>query len=413
MNNPSSLMNNPSSPGKGAILSAIVAGCIVSFIGFGFAASFGIFLQPMSSDLQWPREVFSLSIAIQALCWGFAQPLAGMVADRYGAARVLAFGAVTSALGFFIRGDVTDPAIFVISGVIVGIGTGACSFPVVIIALGKIVSARQRSLVMGLGTAAASTGMLVAAPMSQLLLQAGGWQFAINVMAGGFLLILPFLVFIGRVSRPSIDRNHTGGIVPAIRVAFSDRSFVLLFTGFFVCGFHVAFIQTHMPAFVSDKGLAASVGGWSLALIGLFNIAGSFLSGWSGQILPKKDVLAGIYAARAVVIAIFIMTPISPMSVYVFSAAMGVLWLSTVPLTTGLVAQTQGLTYLSTLAGFVFLSHQTGSFIGAWLGGRIFDSYQDYTPMWIAAVFLGVLATLIHLPIREAPGPLATQALSR
>ena len=254
-------MNNPSSPGKGAILSAIVAGCIVSFIGFGFAASFGIFLQPMSSDLQWPREVFSLSIAIQALCWGFAQPLAGMVADRYGAARVLAFGAVTSALGFFIRGDVTDPAIFVISGVIVGIGTGACSFPVVIIALGKIVSARQRSLVMGLGTAAASTGMLVAAPMSQLLLQAGGWQFAINVMAGGFLLILPFLVFIGRVSRPSIDRNHTGGIVPAIRVAFSDRSFVLLFAGFFVCGFHVAFIQTHMPAFVSDKGLAASVGG--------------------------------------------------------------------------------------------------------------------------------------------------------
>jgi len=254
----------------GSVNAAIIAGCIVAFISFGFAATFGVFLRPMSGDLGWGREVFSLSLAIQALCWGVTQPVAGMVADRYGTARVLAFGAIVSALGF-----------------------------------------------------------------------------------------------------------------------------------------HVAFIQTHLPAYIADKGLAPSIGAWSLALIGLFNIAGSFLSGWSGQIYSKKKVLASIYFSRAIVITVFILTPISPLSVYIFSAVMGVLWLSTVPLTTGLVAQTQGLSYLSTLAGLVFFSHQTGSFVGAWMGGRIYDIYQDYTGMWWAAIGFGLLATLLHLPIREEAGPLA------
>ena len=194
----------------------------------------------------------------------------------------------------------------------------------------------------------------------------------------------------------------------AIATAFRDRSYVLLFFGFFVCGFHVAFIQTHLPAFIEDQGLAASVGAWSLAIIGLFNIAGSFLSGWSGQIYSKKKILSGIYFVRAVVILAFILLPLSQGSVLVFSAAMGLLWLSTVPLTTGLVAQTQGLTFLSTLAGLVFLSHQTGAFIGAWLGGRIYDLNQDYSLMWWAAIALGLLATLLHLPIREIPGKLAS-----
>ena len=401
-------MEQSFSPSRRDLLAAIIAGCMVAFIGFGFAASFGVFLRPMSVDLSWPREIFSLSIALQALFWGFAQPLAGMVADRYGSARVLAIGAIFAASGFFLRGTMVDPTVFIASGVIVGIGTGACSFPVVIIALGKVVSARQRSLVLGLGTAAASTGMLVAAPLSQFLLANGGWETAIHVIAFGFLTILPFLYFIGRVSMPSAKSNHTAGILPAIRLAFTDQAYLLLFFGFFVCGFHVNFIQTHLPAYIVDSGLAVVVGGWSLALIGLFNIAGSFLSGWSGQVLPKKNVLAGIYGARAVVILIFILTPMSPLSVYVFSAAMGVLWLSTVPLTTGLVAQTQGLTYLSTLAGFVFLSHQTGAFIGTWLGGRVFDVYQDYQPIWIASIILGIFAMIIHLPIRETPREAAT-----
>lgn len=389
------------------ITAAIVAGCLVSFVGFGFAATFGVFLRPMSMELGWPREIFSLTLALQALFWGLTQPLAGMVADKYGSARVLAFGAIISALGFFLRGTLFDPTIFILSGIVVGIGTGACSFPVVIIALGKIVSARQRSFILGLGTAAASTGMFVAAPLSQYLLANGGWQLAVHVIAASFLLILPFLYFIGRLSRPSIGKNSSGSIGFAMKMAFSDRAYVLLFAGFFVCGFHVSFIQIHLPSYIADRGLATSVGGWSLALIGLFNIMGSFLSGWSGQVFSKKKVLAGIYFARVVVITIFILMPFTPMTVYVFSAAMGLLWLSTVPLTTGLVAQTQGLTFLSTLAGFVFFSHQTGSFLGAWLGGLIYDIYQDYTPMWIAAILLGLMATLLHLPIRETPGKLA------
>lgn len=393
------------------VTAAIVAGCIVAFIGFGFSATFGVFLRPMSEDLGWGREVFSLSMAIQALCWGITQPLAGMVADRYGTARVLAFGAIVSALGFYLRGAVIDPSVFIASGVIVGIGTGACSFPVVIIALGKIVTAAQRSFVLGLGTAAASTGMFFSAPLSAFLLGWIGWQNSILVIAASFLLILPPLIFIARVSKPTATGANNSGFGFAVRTAFSDRSFVLLFFGFFVCGFHVAFIQTHLPAYIADKGLAPSIGAWSLGLIGLFNIAGSFLSGWSGQRYSKKGVLAGIYFVRACVISAFILIPLTAQSVYVFSALMGLLWLSTVPLTTGLVAQTQGLRFLSTLAGLVFFSHQTGAFIGAWLGGRIYDATGDYTAMWWTAVALGLLATLIHIPIREAPGKLAKAEL--
>lgn len=267
-------MDKAAAPVKAGLIPAIIAGCLVAFLGFGFAAAFGVFLQPMSADLGWGREVFSLSIALQALCWGMTQPLAGMVADRYGTARVLAFGAVIGATGFFLR-------------------------------------------------------------------------------------------------------------------------------GFFVCGFHVAFIGTHLPAYVVDRGLPLVVGAMSLALIGLFNIAGSFVAGWSGSVMLKKNFLSGIYFTRAIVITLFVLAPVSPMGVYIFSAAMGLLWLSTVPPTMGLVAQTQGLTFLSTLAGLVFLSHQTGSFLGAWLGGRMFDLTGDYTLMWWAAIGFGVLAAVIHMPIRE------------
>lgn len=386
---------------------AIFAGCMVAFLSFGFAATFGVFLAPMSADLGWGREVFSLSVAIQALAWGFAQPVAGAVADRFGTARVLAFGAVFAGVGFALRGVVTDPVLFVLTGVLVGIGTGAASFPIVIGALGKIVTPERRSFILGLGTAAASLGMFVAAPAATTMIGGIGWQTALIVIGASFALILPFLVFIARVSKPTASGSSASDFGRALGTAFLDRSYLCLFFGFFVCGFHVAFIQTHMPAYVVDSGLALWVGGWSLAFIGLFNIAGSFLSGWSGQVYSKKKVLSGIYFTRAVVITCFILIPLSETSVLVFSALMGLLWLSTVPLTMGLVAQTQGMRFFSTLAGLVFLSHQTGSFIGAWLGGRIYDLTQDYTPMWWAAVALGLLAALIHMPIREAPGPLA------
>jgi len=386
---------------------AIFAGCMIAFLGFGFAATFGVFLAPMSADLGWGREVFSLSVAVQALAWGFAQPVAGAIADRFGTARVLAFGAVCAGVGFVLRSVVTDPTAFVLTGLLVGAGTGSASFPIVIGALGKIVTPERRSFILGLGTAAASLGMFVAAPSATAMIGGVGWQNALLLIGISFALILPFLVFIARVSTPTASESGASAFGVAIATAFRDRSYLCLFFGFFVCGFHVAFIQTHLPAYVIDANLAAWVGGMSLALIGLFNIAGSFLSGWSGQVYSKKKVLSGIYVVRAIVITVFILVPLSEASVLIFSSVMGLLWLSTVPLTMGLVAQTQGLRFLSTLAGLVFLSHQTGSFIGAWMGGRIYDLSQDYTPMWWTAVILGLLAALIHLPIREEPGALA------
>ena len=390
-----------------AILYAIIAGCVISFVSFGFSASFSVFLRPMSADLGWGREIFSLSLAIQALMWGVTQPLAGAYADKHGSTQVLAFGAVFAALGFALRGILLDETMFILTGFIVGIGTGACSFPVVIVALGKVVEAKQRSFILGLGTAAASAGMFAGAPIATTLIGTIGWGIAIFFVAASFLIILPLLFFVSRASeKPSPSREQLNTI-QAIKTAFSDRSYTLLFFGFFVCGFHVQFIQTHLPAYITDEGLAPIIGAWSLALIGLFNIGGSFFSGWSGQIYSKPKLLSGIYASRAVVIALFIFTPLSGTSVLVFSAAMGILWLSTVPLTTGLIAQTQGLKFLSTLAGLVFFSHQVGGFLGAWLGGRLYDITGNYEAMWIAAILFGLAATIIHLPIKEQPGKLA------
>ena len=392
---------------KPAILYAIIAGCVISFVSFGFSASFSVFLRPMSADLGWGREVFSLSLAIQALMWGITQPIAGAYADKHGSTRVLAFGAIFAALGYALRGIFLDETLFILTGFIVGIGTGACSFPVVIVALGKVVEAKQRSFIMGLGTAAASAGMFAGAPIATVLIGTIGWGIAIFLVASSFLIILPLLFFVSQASEkttPSIEQVNT---IQAIKIAFSDRSYTLLFFGFFVCGFHVQFIGTHLPAYIIDEGLAPIIGAWSLALIGLFNIAGSFFSGWSGQVYSKPKLLSGIYAFRAAVISAFIFVPLSETSVLIFSAAMGILWLSTVPLTTGLIAQTQGLKFLSTLAGLVFFSHQVGGFLGAWLGGRLYDLTGNYEAMWIAAILFGLLATIIHLPIREAAGKLA------
>ena len=390
-----------------AILYAIIAGCVISFVSFGFSASFSVFLRPMSADLGWGREIFSLSLAIQALMWGITQPLAGAYADKHGSTQVLAFGAVFAALGFALRGLLFDETMFILTGFIVGIGTGACSFPVVIVALGKVVEAKQRSFILGLGTAAASAGMFAGAPIATTLIGTIGWGVAIFFVAASFLIILPLLIFVSRASEKPSPLREKLNTIQAIKIAFSDRSYTLLFFGFFVCGFHVQFIQTHLPAYITDEGLAPIIGAWSLALIGLFNIGGSFFSGWSGQIYSKPKLLSAIYASRAAVIALFIFTPLSGTSVLVFSAAMGILWLSTVPLTTGLIAQTQGLKFLSTLAGLVFFSHQVGGFLGAWLGGRLFDLTGNYEAMWIAAVLFGLAATIIHLPIKEQPGKLA------
>jgi MFS family permease len=379
---------------------AIIAGCAIAFVSFGAATSFGVFLKPVAEDLGWGREVVALSMAVQLLVWGIAQPVAGMLADRHGSAPVLALGTVVATIGFGLRALLHDPVLFVAAGAVVGLGIGACSFPVVLVALGRIVAPDRRSLVMGLGTASASAGMFVASPLALVLIDAFGWSGAMLLLGAAFLLILPLLLPLAGATRPDAA-GVAAGTGAALRSALADRSYVLLFMGFFVCGFHVAFIQTHLPAFCADFGLE-NLGGWALATIGLFNIAGSLGAGWAGQHYSKRKLLAGIYAARAVVIAGFILVPLTPASLMIFAAAMGLLWLSTVPLTTGLVAQTQGLTHLSMLVGVVFLSHQVGSFTGAWAGGRIHDIWLDYTPMWWAAVVFGIIAALLHLPIREA-----------
>jgi predicted MFS family arabinose efflux permease len=272
--------------------------------------------------------------------------------------------------------------------------------------MGKIVETQRRSFILGLGTASASAGMFVAAPLSLMFIQSYGWQWSMVLIAISFLLVLPALLVIAPLSKGSVN-GRSSDFSFALRTAFSDRSYLLLFFGFFVCGFHVSFIGTHLPAYIVDIGLSPEVGAWSLGLIGLFNIAGSLLSGWCGQVMSKKKALAFIYAARAVVILVFISSPISPMMIYLFSAVMGLLWLATVPLTTGLIAQTQGIKFLATLAGMVFMSHQIGGFMGAWLGGRIYDMYQDYTPMWWWAIGFGVLAAVLHMGINERPGKLA------
>ena len=372
-----------------------------------------MFLRPMSDDLGWAREIFSLSLALQALVWGVTQPFAGIFADKYGPVRVLAFGSLMAACGFAIRGIIIDEMIFVLSGIIVGIGTGTCSFPLVIVALGKSVKEGSRSFIMGLGTAAGSVGMFVGAPLTTILISKIGWGLSVQVIAISFLLVLPLLYFVAKVSKPNFSDFDSSTVLTAVKFAFLDRSYILLFSGFFVCGFHVSFVQTHLPAYIIDEGLDPILGAWSIGFIGLFNIAGSFLSGWSGKVLPKQNVLSGIYATRAIVICCFVLTPLSGTSVIVFSAAMGLLWLSTVPLTTGLVAQTQGLKFLSTLVGLVFFSHQVGGFLGAWLGGLLYDLTGNYSSMWLTAIFLGILATIIHLPIRETPGPLARAEIAK
>jgi len=385
---------------------AIAAGCFIAFVSFGFVASFGVFMTPMTSVLGWSREIFALAVAVATVCWGLTQPVAGMLADRYGAAWVIAFGAITAASGFIIRSQFVDPTVFIATGILVGIGTGACSFSLIIAAMGKIVETQRRSFILGLGTASASAGMFVAAPLSLVFIQSYGWQWSMVLIAISFLLVLPALLVIAPLSKGSVN-GGSSDFSFALRTAFSDRSYLLLFFGFFVCGFHVSFIGTHLPAYIVDIGLSPEVGAWSLGLIGLFNIAGSLLSGWCGQVMSKKKALAFIYAARAVVILVFISSPISPMMIYLFSAVMGLLWLATVPLTTGLIAQTQGIKFLATLAGMVFMSHQIGGFMGAWLGGRIYDLYQDYTPMWWWAIGFGVLAAVLHMGINERPGKLA------
>jgi MFS family permease len=386
-------------------MTVLVAGCIVAIINFGVRSTFGLFTVPISEAHQWPREVFSLAVAIQNLVWGIATPLAGMMADRFGSARVLMTGAVIYAIGVVVMATSSNPLVFHLGGgILVGVGIALSSFSIVMAALGRIVPPEKRSWAFGLATASGSLGQFIFAPFAAALLSAYGWQNALYVLAASSLGIILFALplMVQNTSRSTAVAGETDlSMGQAISKAFGERSYVLLTSGFFVCGFQLAFITVHLPPYLAEHGISKEMAGLAMGLIGLFNVAGSYLSGIIGGRGEKHMPLSIIYLARSAAVVAFITLPITPVTTLIFTATMGFLWLSTVPLTMGLVTVMFGTRYMATLYGFVFLSHQVGSFLGVWLGGRLYDLYGNYDIVWWMGVALGVFAAIVHLPIIE------------
>lgn len=382
----------------------LLAGCLIAAIGFGARSSLGLFLEPMTSARGWSRETFGLALALQNLFWGLGLPVAGMLADKWGAARVIVVGALVYALGLYLMSLADSPGLLYLSaGVLSGLGIAFSAFSLALAAMVKVVGPERRSIVLGLGTAAGSFGQVVFSPLAQSFIASMGWAAALTTLALIVLSLVPLAFILPGGSIDKSDPAVNQSLRDALNEAFAHRGFVLLTTGFFVCGFHVAFITVHFPAYVADLGLDPRIGAWSISLIGLCNIAGSFLAGFVGQAWSKKYGLAVIYILRAVLITALLLSPKTPLVILLFAGAMGILWLSTVPLTTGIIAQVFGVQYMATLFGIVFLSHQIGSFIGVWLGGALYDATGSYDGMWWAGVVLGVAAALIHLPINEKP----------
>ncbi|MCQ0989023.1 MFS transporter [Jiella marina] len=392
-------------PAEGVTL-AILAGCVITLLTFGPRSAMGFFQIPMLTDNGWNRDDFGLAIAIQNLCWGFGQPLFGAIADKFGTARVLLLSGLLYASGLALTAVAPSPFFLTVgSGVLVGLAIAAGSFGVVLAAFARRVSAEQRSFVFGLGTAAGSAGMFVFAPLSQALIESYGWSDSLLILSV-LMLLVPILALAlrgnGRNSgNLAAEIDQTMGA--ALREAFATRGYVLLTSGFFVCGFQVAFITAHFPAFLADIGIAPVWAVTAMALIGFFNIIGSIASGIIGQRTSKPHFLAWIYIARSIVVTAFLLTPITPATVVVFSVVMGLLWLSTVAPTNALVAIMFGTRYLGLLGGVVFLSHQIGSFLGVWLGGYLFVRTGSYDAVWWIGVVLGLFAALVHWPIREEP----------
>lgn len=387
-------------------LLVIVAGCMISTVGFGLRSVFGLFLDPMTIDQGWSRETFALALAIQNLLWGAGVPVAGALADRFGPSRVLALGAVVYGAGVWGMAEADSAlTLHLFAGIVTGLGVAFTAFSIAMAAMARVVGPSRRSLALGLGTAAGSLGQVLFSPIAQSWISAYGWQFALLLLASTALVIIPLAFLLPSDQSVKGEGGSDQTMGNALREAIAHRGFVLLTIGFFVCGFHVAFITVHFPAYVKDLGLSAETGAYAIALIGLFNIAGSFLSGVYGQGRSKKAGLSAIYFIRALVIAGLLMAPKTDLTIYLFASAMGILWLSTVPLTTGIVAQVFGIRYMATLFGIVFFSHQLGSFAGVWLGGFLYDRIGSYDPVWWAGIALGLAAALIHLPINERPLP--------
>jgi MFS family permease len=391
-------------------LVVIACGCVIAMVAFGPRSSLGFFLTPMSSANGWGREVFAFAVAIQNLLWGVGQPFAGAVADRFGTNRVLIAGSLFYAAGLALMAMSTSPGMITLSaGVLIGFGLSGCSFNIVLGAFGKLLPESWRSMAFGIGTAAGSFGQFLFSPVAVAIMGPFGWQIALYIFAGVVLLIIPLATALATPPAVGPGAIPSGPAPQSLKVAlaeaFGHRSYVLLVLGFFTCGFQLAFITVHLPAYLIDRGLSAEIGGWTLAIIGLFNIVGSLTSGWLGNRMPRRYILSFIYFGRAMAVVAFISLPASPVATLIFGAVTGFFWLSTVPPTSSLVAVMFGTRWLATLFGFAFFSHQVGGFLGVWLGGIVFEYSGSYNPVWWLSVLFGVLSALINLPIVEKPAP--------
>ncbi|RVU36953.1 MFS transporter [Hwanghaeella grinnelliae] len=382
----------------------IVAGCVIAVLGFGVRSTFGLFLDPMTEARGWDTETFALAMAIQNLLWGVGAFAAGALADRFGPVKVIVFGALAYASGIYgMTIAESSLMLHLTGGILTGIGVAFTGFALVMAAMAKVVGPEKRSLILGLGTAAGSFGQVVFTPMGQAFIEIYGWSNALLLLAGCAMVVLPLAFILPNNPGVNTDTSNTLTMGQALQEALNHRGFVLLTIGFFVCGFHVAFIAVHFPKYVKELGLDPSIGALALSLVGLFNIAGSFMSGMFGQRWSKRIGLSGIYFLRAIAIFLLMIAPKTELTIFLFAGAMGILWLSTVPLTSGLVAQVFGVRYMASLFGIVFLGHQLGSFLGIWLGGYLFDKYGSYDAVWWAGVALGLMAAVVHLPIDERP----------
>jgi predicted MFS family arabinose efflux permease len=386
------------------LLQVLLCGAAVVTLSMGIRHGFGLWLQPVTMDRGWTRETFAFAIAVQNITWGVAGLFAGMISDRFGAFRVLVVGGLIYALGLALMAVAPNPFAFTgAAGVLLGVAQAGTTYAVVYGVIGRNVPAEKRSWAMGVTAAAGSFGQFLMVPVENGLIGTLGWQQALFALAAMALIILPLAIGLREPGFAAGAAKPQQSIGEAVREAFGHRSFQFLTAGYFVCGFQVVFIGVHLPSYLKDQGLTPNVATTALALVGLFNVFGTYAAGALGQRLPKPWILSAIYALRSVAIVVFLLAPLSPWSVYLFSAVMGLLWLSTVPPTNAVVAQIFGVRYLSTLSGIVFLSHQVGSFLGAWLGGTLYDATGSYTLMWWIAVGLGVFAALINLPVRETP----------
>jgi MFS family permease len=398
----------------------LICGCLISMVGFGPRATLGFFLTPMSTANGWGREVFALSVAIQTLLYGAAQPFSGAIADRFGTVRVIIAGTLLYAAGIFMMAHASTPeTLFLSSGVLIGFGLSGCSFNLVISSFGKLLPESWRSLAFGAGTASGSFGQFLFSPLAVGLIDTVGWRTTLEVFAGLLLLIVPLAFAIATPrsdaapasprglrqpdseTAPSVEQIQT--YKQALAEALGHRSYILLVLGFFTCGFQLGFVTLHLPSYLIDRGLSAQVGGWTLGVIGLFNIVGAMLSGWLGGRMPKRYILAVIYFARALAVVFLVTMPASPAVALIYGAVTGLLWLSSVPPTAGLVAVMFGTRWMAMLFGIAFFSHQVGGFLGVYLGGLLYEQTGSYDIVWWLGVLFGVLSAVINLPIVEKP----------